>query len=83
MDVIAATNQLAIPAAMELLPVKSQEHIIMPPRKCGSIRLPLDEEPRFIAAVPVNDVWHTTKWLATALRVQVDFANPMLIMQTP
>lgn len=78
MDIDAATIQLAIPAATELQPVKGQEHILMPPRKYVSIRSLLEEEPRLIAAVPVDD-----KWLATTLRVQIDFANPMLTMQIP
>lgn len=77
-DVDAATNQLAIPAALEEQPVKDREHILMPPRKYTSVRSLLDQEPQLIAAEPVNG-----KWLATTVRVQVDFANPMLTMQIP
>ncbi|KZM19134.1 uncharacterized protein EKO05_0010226 [Ascochyta rabiei] len=78
MDVDATTTQLAIPAALELQPVKGQSHILMPPRKHVSVRSLLDEKPALIAAEPVDG-----KWLATTLRVQLDFASPMLTVQIP
>lgn len=77
-DIDVATNQLAIPSALEKRRVKGQEHILLPPRKHLSVRSLLDEKPQLIAAVPIDN-----KWLATTLRIQVDFANPTLTMQIP
>ncbi|KAF9691429.1 hypothetical protein EKO04_010904 [Ascochyta lentis] len=77
-DMDGATNQLAISAALELQPLEGQSHIHVPPRKNVSVRSLLNEKPKLIAAEPVDG-----KWLATTLRVQVDFANPMLSVQIP
>lgn len=78
MDVNKATNQLAIPAAEEKQLVKGHDHVLMPCRKYLSIRSLLDKEPRLIAAEPVDG-----KWLATTMRIQVQFANPEISMQVP
>ncbi|KAH6638808.1 hypothetical protein C7974DRAFT_387346 [Boeremia exigua] len=78
MDIDKATDQIAVPAALEKQPVKDQEHILMPPRKYVSVRSLLDQQPDLITAAPVHD-----KWLATTVRIQVDFANPMITMQIP
>ncbi|KAF2629212.1 hypothetical protein BU25DRAFT_18260 [Macroventuria anomochaeta] len=78
MNINKATDQIAIPAALEEQPVKGQEHVSMPPRKYFSGRSLLDREPQLIAAEPVDG-----KWLATTVRVQVNFAYPMITMQIP
>lgn len=78
MDVDAANNQLVIPAALERIPVKDKEHILVPPRKYVSIRSLLDDQPQLIAAEHVDG-----KWLATTVRLQVDFLTPMVTMQIP
>ncbi|KAJ4986549.1 hypothetical protein SVAN01_07985 [Stagonosporopsis vannaccii] len=78
MDVDAARNQLAIPAALEEQQLQVKDYIIMPPRKYLSVHSLLDEEPQLIAAEPVDG-----EWLATTVRVQVDFVNPVIEMQIP
>ena len=78
MDINKATDQIAIPAALEKQLVKGQEHILMPPRKYISVRSLLDREPQLIAAERVEG-----GWLATTVRIQVDFAFPMISMQIP
>lgn len=78
MDPDKAVNQLIIPAAEELNPVEGQEHILMPTRKYHSIRSLLDEEPPFIHSVPVDD-----KWLATTIRIEVNFEKVEISMQVP
>jgi hypothetical protein len=77
-DPDAAVAQLAIPAALEALPLKDQEHILVPPVKHIDVRSLLNEEPKLIASEYVDG-----KYLATTLRVQVDFANPSLTIQVP
>jgi hypothetical protein len=78
MDPDKAVNQLTIPAAEEKKPLEGQEHILMPTRKYLSIRSLLDEKPQFIHAVPVNG-----KWLATTVRIQVNFEKAEISMQVP
>ncbi|KAJ4340414.1 hypothetical protein N0V95_007499 [Ascochyta clinopodiicola] len=77
-DADATTTQLAIPAALELQPVKGRPHMLLPPRKLISMRSLLDEQPTLLAAERVDG-----KWLATTLRVQLDFAERMLSVQIP
>jgi hypothetical protein len=78
MDVDASVTQLAIPAARTLKPLKSHLDIMLPPRKYLAVRSLLDVEPARISSVPVNG-----KFLATTLRVQIDFGEPALLMQVP
>jgi hypothetical protein len=51
---------------------------VLPTSKHLAFRSLLDKEPQFIAAVPVGD-----KWLATTVRIRVDFAEPRIVMQIP
>ena len=51
---------------------------VLPASKHLAFRSLLDKEPQFIAAVPVGD-----KWLATTVRIRVDFAEPRIVMQIP
>jgi hypothetical protein len=78
MDVDASVTQLAIPAAQTLKPLKGHPDIMLPPRKYVAVRSLLDVEPARISSVPVNG-----KFLATTLRVQIDFGEPALLMQVP
>jgi hypothetical protein len=78
MDADKAVNQLTIPAAEEKQPTKGREYTLMPPRKYLSIRSLLDRKPQAIYAVPVDG-----KWLATTVRIQVNFEKPGISMQIP
>jgi hypothetical protein len=49
---------------------------VLPASKHLSFRTLLDKKPQFIAAEPVGD-----KWLATTVRIRVDFAEPRIVMQ--
>jgi hypothetical protein len=78
MDIGAFVLQLAIPAAKEVKPLKSQTDIVLPPRKYVSVRSLLDEEPDLLVSVPMDG-----KFLSTTLRLQADFGAPALLMQIP
>ncbi|KAJ4373504.1 hypothetical protein N0V86_007644 [Didymella sp. IMI 355093] len=78
MDADKAVNQLTIPAAEEKQSIKGREHTLMPPRKYLSIRSLLDRKPQAIHAVHVDD-----KWLATTVRIQVNFEKTEISMQVP
>ncbi|KAG9197983.1 hypothetical protein G6514_000630 [Epicoccum nigrum] len=49
---------------------------VLPASKHLSFRSLLEKKPQFIAAEPVDD-----KWLATTVRIRVDFAEPRIVMQ--
>jgi hypothetical protein len=51
---------------------------MLPASKHLFFRSLLDKKPQFIAAEPVDD-----KWLATTVRIRVDFAEPRIVMQIP
>jgi hypothetical protein len=77
-DVSTTISQLAVPAASELKPLKDNKEVSLPPRKYISVRTLLDEEPKHISSVPLHG-----KFLTTAMRVQVDFDEPALLLQIP
>jgi hypothetical protein len=77
-DIGAFVLQLAIPAAKEVKPLKSQTDIVLPPRKYVSVRSLLDEEPDLLVSVPMDG-----KFLSTTLRLQAGFSAPALLMQIP
>jgi hypothetical protein len=78
-DVSTTVSQLAIPAASETKPVKGgNSDVLLPPRKYVSIRTLLDEEPKHIPSAPIHG-----KFLTTAMRIQVDFGDPALLIQIP
>ncbi|KAF3037720.1 hypothetical protein E8E11_003894 [Didymella keratinophila] len=71
-------RRYGIRAAKERKPVEGQEHVLIPTRKYLSVRSLLDEQPQLIHAVPVDG-----KWLATAVRIQVNFGKAEISMQIP
>jgi hypothetical protein len=72
-------SQLTIPSASETKPVKGgNSDVLLPPRKYVSIRTLLDEEPKHILSAPIHG-----KFLTTAMRIQVDFGDPTLLIQIP
>ncbi|KAF1942684.1 hypothetical protein EJ02DRAFT_159660 [Clathrospora elynae] len=78
-DVNAIVAQLAIPAASERKVWKGGEGVLLlPTHKCVSVLSLLDEVPKLLPSVPVSG-----KFLATTLRVQVDFGELALLMQIP
>lgn len=78
MDVDDAISQLTIPAALEKQPVEGLENELVPTCKYLSIRSLFDEKPQFITSSPVDG-----KYIATAVRIEVDFALPRIKMQVP
>lgn len=78
MDIDSATSQIAAPATQEMQPVKGLEKALVPRSKYLSVRSLFDEKPQLLASSPLNG-----KWLATAVRIQVDFAQPQITIQVP
>jgi hypothetical protein len=77
-DVSTTVSQLAIPAASETKPVEGgNSDVLLPPRKYVSVRALLDEEPH-IPSAPLHG-----KFLTTAMRIQIDFGDPALLVQIP
>ncbi|KAH4992809.1 hypothetical protein HBI26_010270 [Parastagonospora nodorum] len=48
MDVALTVAQLAIPAALQLKPLKGEQSIFLPPRKYLTMRALMDENPKFV-----------------------------------
>jgi hypothetical protein len=77
--VSTTVSQIAIPAASETKPVKGGDSdVLLPPRKYVSVHTLLNEEPKYIPSAPIHG-----KYLTTAIRIQIDFGEPALLIQIP
>ncbi|KAH3953731.1 hypothetical protein HBI56_025620 [Parastagonospora nodorum] len=78
MDVALTVAQLAIPAALQLKPLKGEQSIFLPPRKYLTMRALMDENPKFVPFTRLHG-----KFLIDACSVQVSFEDATLSVQVP
>jgi hypothetical protein len=77
-DLALTVAQLAIPAALQLKPLKGEQGIFLPPRKYLTMRALIDEEPEFVPFTRLHG-----KFLIDACSVQVSFEDATLSVQVP
>lgn len=78
MDVALSVLQLAIPAALQVKPLKGEQDVYLPPRKNVTMRALMDEEPSFIPFTPLHG-----RYLIDACSVQVSFEDATISAQVP